>query len=195
MSYIDIRGSIGTPEALAAELEKLTNASLWPDGPVADDILTVSLGDEIGVAGSGTDLGFIHFLQAREQKPVDVGCGQPTWSSVLSTCNQTTGACAECGMNTSISVAVNPATQRLYYFSRLYENEEGLLRFKTITSSYYRGAHGIIVAYDVTDRLSFTGVQTWMNEIEKNCPGNVAKILVGNKADLESQRAVSHEEG
>ena len=43
-------------------------------------------------------------------------------------------------------------------------------RFKTITSSYYRGAHGIIVAYDVTDRLSFTGVQTWMNEIEKNQP-------------------------
>ena len=136
MSYIDIRASIGTPAALASELGRLTNASLWPSGPVANDILTVSLGDEIGVAGAGTDVGFIQFLGSRGQKPVDVGCKGASWSSVVSSsCNQTTGACTQCGVNTSIAVAVTPASQRLYYFSRLYENEVGLQRFKTITST------------------------------------------------------------
>ena len=43
----------------------------------------------------------------------------------------------------------------------------GQERFKTITSSYYKGAHGIIVVYDITDRESFSAVHTWMSEIEK----------------------------
>ena len=43
----------------------------------------------------------------------------------------------------------------------------GQERFKTITSSYYKGAHGIIVTYDITDRDSFSAVHTWMSEIEK----------------------------
>ena len=43
----------------------------------------------------------------------------------------------------------------------------GQERFKTITSSYYKGAHGIIVVYDITDRDSFNAVHTWMSEIEK----------------------------
>ena len=43
----------------------------------------------------------------------------------------------------------------------------GQERFKTMTSSYYKGAHGIIVTYDITDRDSFNGVQNWMSEIEK----------------------------
>ena len=38
----------------------------------------------------------------------------------------------------------------------------GQERFKTITSSYYKGAHGIIVTYDITDRESFSAIQTWM---------------------------------
>ena len=34
----------------------------------------------------------------------------------------------------------------------------GQERFKTITSSYYKGAHGIIVTYDITDRESFSAI-------------------------------------
>ena len=64
----------------------------------------------------------------------------------------------------------------------------GQERFKTIISSYYKGAHGIIVTYDITDRESFSAIQTWMAEVEKNCSDNISRILVGNKCDLESQR-------
>ena len=71
----------------------------------------------------------------------------------------------------------------------------GQERFKTITSSYYKGAHGIIVVYDITDRDSFNAVHTWMSEIEKYTQDNITRILVGNKTDLENRRAVSFEEG
>ena len=70
----------------------------------------------------------------------------------------------------------------------------GQCRFKTITQSYYRGSHGIIVVFDVTDRESFSGVQRWMQQVEENCQ-NVSCILVGNKSDLTSKRAVTFDEG
>lgn len=62
----------------------------------------------------------------------------------------------------------------------------GQERFKTITSSYYKGAHGIIVVYDITDRESFSAIQNWMGEVEKHASDNISRILVGNKCDLES---------
>jgi Ras-related protein Rab-1A len=63
--------------------------------------------------------------------------------------------------------------------------------FKTITSSYYKGAHGIIVVYDTTDKESYKSIDNWMNEVEKHANDNVSRILVGNKNDLTDQRQVS----
>jgi Ras-related protein Rab-1A len=71
----------------------------------------------------------------------------------------------------------------------------GQERFKTITSSYYKGAHGIIVVYDITDKESFKNIDTWMNEVEKHASDNVSRILVGNKNDMEESRQVSVDEG
>eukprot|EP00754_Rhynchopus_humris_P042982 Rhum_TRINITY_DN2897_c0_g1::Rhum_TRINITY_DN2897_c0_g1_i1::g.8748::m.8748/K07910/RAB18; Ras-related protein Rab-18 len=74
----------------------------------------------------------------------------------------------------------------------------GQEKFKTLTSSYYRGAHGVIFVYDVTDRSSFDRLGSWMQEVEtfKSYP-TVAKMLVGNKVDLigARERMVSEEDG
>merc|ERR1712166_652662 len=69
----------------------------------------------------------------------------------------------------------------------------GQERFRTITSSYYRGSHGIIVVYDVTDSESFNHVKQWLNEIDRYACENVNKLLVGNKCDLVAKKAVNYE--
>ncbi|KAJ7972330.1 Ras-related protein like [Quillaja saponaria] len=73
----------------------------------------------------------------------------------------------------------------------------GQERFRTLTSSYYRGAQGIILVYDVTRRDTFTNLsEVWSKELELYSTNqDCVKMLVGNKVDKDCQRAVSREEG
>jgi Ras-related protein Rab-1A len=66
----------------------------------------------------------------------------------------------------------------------------GQERFRTITSSYYRGAHGIIVVFDVTEIETFNNVKTWLKEIQQYASENVSILLVGNKCDIVDRRVV-----
>jgi len=69
----------------------------------------------------------------------------------------------------------------------------GQERFRTITSTYYRGTHGVIVVYDVTNGESFANVKRWLHEIEQNCEV-VNRILVGNKNDCPDRKVVLYED-
>eukprot|EP00465_Bigelowiella_longifila_P001781 CAMPEP_0185253468 /NCGR_PEP_ID=MMETSP1359-20130426/2204_1 /TAXON_ID=552665 /ORGANISM="Bigelowiella longifila, Strain CCMP242" /LENGTH=171 /DNA_ID=CAMNT_0027835849 /DNA_START=170 /DNA_END=685 /DNA_ORIENTATION=+ len=71
----------------------------------------------------------------------------------------------------------------------------GQERFQVITKAYYRGAHGIILSYDVTDERSFVRVNHWMKQIARLARKDVLVYLVANKADKVDQREISQEEG
>eukprot|EP00124_Ichthyophonus_hoferi_P002977 Ihof_evm1s231 gene=Ihof_evmTU1s231 len=60
----------------------------------------------------------------------------------------------------------------------------GQERFRTITTAYYRGAMGILLVYDVTNRQSFENTRTWLKNIEQHAVEDVNKAIIGNKADM-----------
>eukprot|EP00923_Selenidium_pygospionis_P016192 GHVN01028366.1.p1 GENE.GHVN01028366.1~~GHVN01028366.1.p1 ORF type:complete len:155 (+),score=15.87 GHVN01028366.1:297-761(+) len=68
-------------------------------------------------------------------------------------------------------------------------------RFRTLTTSYYRGAQGIILVYDCTERTSFENLESWLEEVHKNSTNpDAVKMLVANKIDKDNH-AVTKEEG
>eukprot|EP00918_Siedleckia_nematoides_P055103 GHVU01120171.1.p1 GENE.GHVU01120171.1~~GHVU01120171.1.p1 ORF type:complete len:205 (+),score=23.09 GHVU01120171.1:131-745(+) len=71
----------------------------------------------------------------------------------------------------------------------------GQERFRTLTPSYYRGAQGVILVYDVASKQSFARLDNWLNELETFATKqDIVKMLVGNKIDKE-KREVTREEG
>ena len=75
----------------------------------------------------------------------------------------------------------------------------GQERFRSLTSSYYRGAQGVILVYDVSSRESFNNLKaTWLKELAVYADlEDLVLMIVGNKVDLEEkgERKVSTEEG
>uniref|UniRef100_A0A672H927 small monomeric GTPase n=1 Tax=Salarias fasciatus TaxID=181472 RepID=A0A672H927_SALFA len=70
----------------------------------------------------------------------------------------------------------------------------GQERFRTLTPSYYRGAQGVILVYDVTKRDTFTKLENWLNELETYTTRNdIVKMLVGNKIDKDDHEVDRNE--
>lgn len=61
--------------------------------------------------------------------------------------------------------------------------------------TYFRGAHGIILVYDVTDPLSFENIRSWMSNLQANAAADVDRILIGNKCDMADKRVISTQRG
>ena len=71
----------------------------------------------------------------------------------------------------------------------------GQEKYNTLTSSYYKGAKGALVVYDITNKDSFLKVERYANELRENGDKNIYMILVGNKIDLQERRQVEYNEG
>jgi len=67
--------------------------------------------------------------------------------------------------------------------------------FQAITRTYYKGAVGALLVYDITRKETFLHVMKWLDEVRNNSSKNIVVILIGNKKDLENKRQVSYEEG
>ena len=67
--------------------------------------------------------------------------------------------------------------------------------FQSITRSYYKGAVGALLVYDITRRETFSHLIKWLSEVKENASKDITIILIGNKNDLEKGRQVSFEEG
>lgn len=78
-----------------------------------------------------------------------------------------------------------PATVKLQLW-----DTAGQERFRTLTSSYYRGAHAVVLVYDVNEPQSFHGLKKWLDEATSYCRRDAAEsnstvfLLIGNKTDL-----------
>lgn len=71
----------------------------------------------------------------------------------------------------------------------------GQERFRSITSAYYRGAHGAIIVYDITNTESFNDVERWLHDLRNNGDEKICIMLIGNKLDLKDKRTVTEEQG
>jgi small GTP-binding protein len=71
----------------------------------------------------------------------------------------------------------------------------GQERYRAIISAYYRGAVGAMLLYDITSALTFNSLSRWLQELRENADPAIVVMLVGNKSDLQDNRAVTIEEG
>ena len=71
----------------------------------------------------------------------------------------------------------------------------GQERYKAITTTYYKGAKGALIVYDITRKETFDSVDRWISELVNSGDKNMTMLLIGNKCDLDTQRQVTKEQG
>jgi len=106
----------------------------------------------------------------------------------------------EFSLETKATIGVEFATKAITIQGKLISahvwDTAGQERFSSITSAYYRGALGVIIAYDTTKYVTFKNAKQWLKELQLKTDDSSASILlVGNKIDLENLREVPTREG
>jgi Ras-related protein Rab-2A len=94
------------------------------------------------------------------------------------------------GTMTSLSSSLPPIQVKLQIW-----DTAGQESFRSITRSYYRGAAGALLVYDITRRDSFQHLSRWLEEAKQHAHPSMIILLIGNKSDLEHRRVVTYEEG
>ncbi|XP_044279719.1 ras-related protein Rab-10-like [Varanus komodoensis] len=88
------------------------------------------------------------------------------------------------------TISFNGTTMKLQIW-----DTAGQERFHTFTTSFFRGAHGFVLVYDITSVESFQEITRWINDIHEKTDENVEIILLGNKCDKETERVIPKSRG
>ncbi|KAI1365383.1 ras family-domain-containing protein [Xylaria arbuscula] len=103
--------------------------------------------------------------------------------------------------STTATIGIDFKTKKLAVRGKAYKlnifDTAGQERFRTLSTSYYRGAHGVILVYDISNKKSFASMEKWFDEARMNANPDAVLYLVGSKLDkvATSGRAVSYEQG
>ena len=71
----------------------------------------------------------------------------------------------------------------------------GQEKYRSMTSTYYKGSKGAFVIYDITRKETFESVDNWINDLKLKGDPNIIVFIIGNKNDLEESREVTKDEG
>uniref|UniRef100_A0A3B4B4W7 small monomeric GTPase n=1 Tax=Periophthalmus magnuspinnatus TaxID=409849 RepID=A0A3B4B4W7_9GOBI len=93
----------------------------------------------------------------------------------------------------SATVGIGFTTMHVFVF-QIWDTA-GQERFRSVTHAYYRDAHALLLLYDITSKSSFDNIRAWLTEIHEYAQSDVVIMLLGNKADMNSDRTIRREEG
>lgn len=103
--------------------------------------------------------------------------------------------------SSTATIGIDFKTKRLSVRGKAYRlnvfDTAGQERFRTLSTSYYRGAHGVIIVYDISSRSSFAAMDKWIEEARNNANPDAVLYIVGCKLDKDASggRVVSREQG
>eukprot|EP00842_Homolaphlyctis_polyrhiza_P005810 jgi/Hompol1/622/HPOL_005370-RA len=104
----------------------------------------------------------------------------------------------EFNMDSKSTIGVEFATRSIEFDGKTIKAQiwdtAGQERYRAITAAYYRGAVGALLVYDISQQKTFESVERWLKELRDHADANIVIMLVGNKSDLKSLRAVPTEE-
>ncbi|CAI2379267.1 unnamed protein product [Moneuplotes crassus] len=70
----------------------------------------------------------------------------------------------------------------------------GQEKYKSVTDQYFKGAHGVIFVFDLTDRESFLNLYKWVDEIREKVPEKTQFLAIGNKWDMKDEITVTEKD-